>query len=146
MRLDNRQVANALIEQVLASWMGVEGEVTGIAGISQNLQFGAIDRNLKPPKMVGYTGSVVFSLPTGSSVIRYAAGGVAELTVLDAPARGIGVSETLLTGNAGGGLRWHVDHRCGVRADDRFLAIQNKDDGAQIFGRDPVRAFTAPPS
>lgn len=92
----------------LTPWIGFEGEVTGTLGISQNLQFGAINGSLKTPNMVGYTGDHVVFLAPGSSVMPYAAGGV----------------------------RWYANHRWGRGADYRFVGIQQKDDGAPFFGRD----------
>ncbi len=35
---------------------------------------------------------------------------------------------TFLTGNVGGGLKYHINDRWGVRADYRFIAVRSKDD------------------
>jgi len=120
----------------LTPWVAVEGEVTGALGISQTLQFGSVNGKVKTPNMASYSGNVVISLPTHSSVVPYAAGGVGGLTVLETAALGIGTSDTFFTGDVGGGVRWYANHRWGVRGDYRFVAVQRKDAGAPFFGRD----------
>ena len=120
----------------IAPWIGVEGEVTGPLGVSQALQFGAINSSLKTPNMASYTGNVIVSLPTGTSFTPYAVGGVGGLTVFDTAALGIGTTETFFTSNVGGGLRWYASRRWGLRADYRFVAVEQKDNAAQFFGRD----------
>jgi hypothetical protein len=120
----------------LTPWVAVEGEVTGALGISQTLQFGAVNGKVKTPNMTTYSGNVVISLPAHSSVIPYAVGGVGGLTVLDTAALGIGSRETFFTGDVGGGVRWYANRRWGVRGDYRFIAVQQKDLGAPFFGRE----------
>jgi opacity protein-like surface antigen len=120
----------------LTPWVAVEGEVTGTLGISQTLQFGTVNGKVKTPNMASYTGNVVISLATHSSVTPYAVGGIGGLTVLDTTALGIATSETFFTGDVGGGVRWYANRRWGVRGDYRFIAVQRKDVGAPFFGRD----------
>jgi hypothetical protein len=57
-------------------YLGIEGEVSGALGISQNLQFGDVTSDSRTPHMLNYNGNVVLSLPTHSSVVPYLTGGV----------------------------------------------------------------------
>ena len=117
--------------------VGVEGEVVGSLGIAQDLQFGGLTTNLKSPNTLAYTGNVVFSLPTHSSFVPYATGGVGGLTMFEKAGLGINSAETFLTGNAGGGVKWYAPKgRWGLRGDYRFMATQSKDDAPAFFGQD----------
>jgi opacity protein-like surface antigen len=117
--------------------VGVEGEVLGSIGVKQDLRFGGATANRKSPNTVAYTGNVVLSLPTNSSFVPYATGGVGGLTMLEKTGLGIKKAETFLTGNVGGGLKWYAPNgRWGLRGDYRFLATQSKDDAPAFFGQD----------
>jgi hypothetical protein len=120
----------------IAPWIGVEGEVTGPLGVSQTLQFGAINGSVKTPTMASYAGNLIVSLPTAVSFTPYAIGGVGGLTVFDTAALGIATTDTFFTGDVGGGLRWYANRHWGLRGDYRFIAVQQKDNAAQFFGRD----------
>jgi hypothetical protein len=53
------------------------------------------------------------------------------LTVFDRPALGIANTDSFLTGNVGGGVKWYAPNgRWGVRGDYRFIALRGKDTGA----------------
>jgi opacity protein-like surface antigen len=117
--------------------VGVEGEVVGSVGIAQDLQFGGLTSNRKSPNTAAYTGNVVLSLPTHSSFVPYVTGGVGGLTILKRATLDINNTDTFLTGNAGGGLKWYAPSgRWGLRADYRFIATQSKDDAPAFFGQD----------
>jgi Outer membrane protein beta-barrel domain len=117
--------------------VGVEGEVVGSLGVAQDLQFGGVTTNRKPPNTVAYTGNVVVSLPTRSSFAPYITGGAGGLTMLETAGLGINDAETFLTGNVGGGLKWYATNgRWGLRGDYRFMATQSKDDAPAFFGQD----------
>src|SRR5262245_6850564 len=64
-------------------YVGVEGEVSGALGITQDLQFVNGISNTKTPDMLNYSGSLVVSAANGSSFVPYAAGGVGGLTLFD---------------------------------------------------------------
>jgi hypothetical protein len=117
------------------NWVGVEGEVGGALGITQDLTLGGLTNNTRTPNTVNYTGNVVFSLPTHSAFVPYATAGIGGLTLLDKPALGIDGSTTFLTGNVGGGVKWYAG-RWGVRADYRFLGVKSKDDAPTFFGQE----------
>lgn len=119
----------------LNRFLGVEGEVTSALGLSQDLDFAAGTVHRKSPTMLGYTGNLVFSAPTGGSVTPYVTGGVGGLTLFDKPTLGILDSETFFTGNVGGGVRWFNGH-WGLRADYRFIAVRSKDDAPAFFGQE----------
>jgi hypothetical protein len=125
------------VEVNFTRYVGVEGEVTGALGITQNLTQGGVTSNLKTPNLLNYNGNVVVHLANQSSVTPYATGGVGGLTVFNTAALGISQTETFLTGNVGAGVKWfHSSGRWGVRGDYRFIAVRSKDDASSFFGLD----------
>jgi hypothetical protein len=122
----------------LTRFVGVEGEVGGSFGISQQLDFGARPGlEKKTPNIVDYSGNLVISARTGSSVVPYVTGGAGALTLFSREELGIDETETYFTGNVGGGVKWLArSGRWGLRGDYRFLAVQSKDDAPSFFGRD----------
>jgi hypothetical protein len=118
-------------------YVGVEGEVTGALGITQDLQFSTVTTNLKPPNILNYSGNVVVSAPNHSSVTPYATGGVGGQTLFDTASLGIADTQTFLTGNVGGGVKWfHSSGRWGLRGDYRFIVVQSKDDAPAFWGQE----------
>jgi hypothetical protein len=118
-------------------WLGVEGEVGGALGITQDLTQGGLTNNLKTPNTLNYSGNVVFSLPTRSPLVPYATAGIGGLTMFEKPSLGIDNSDTFLTGNVGGGLKWYPSSgRWGLRGDYRFIAVRHKDDAPAFFGQE----------
>lgn len=118
-------------------WVGVEGEVAGSLGVTQNLTQSGVTSNLKTPNLLNYSGNVVVHLANPSSVTPYVTGGVGGLTVFDTAALGISTTDTFLTGNVGAGVKWfHSSGRWGVRGDYRFVAVRSKDDAPAFFGQD----------
>ena len=118
-------------------YIGVEGEVTGALGITQDIQFTNATANLKTPNMVGYSGNLVVSAPTHSAVVPYVTGGVGGLTLLDTQSLGINDTTTFLTGNVGGGLKWFSSNgRWGLRGDYRFSAVRSDENAPAFFGQD----------
>ncbi|HEV2982839.1 MAG TPA: outer membrane beta-barrel protein [Vicinamibacterales bacterium] len=117
--------------------VGIEGEVVTSLGIAQDLQFGGLTANRKSPNTLGYTGNVVLSLPTHSSFVPYATGGVGGLTMFSRTSLGINSADTFLTGNVGGGVKWYAPNGIwGLRGDYRFMATQSKDGAPAFFGQD----------
>jgi hypothetical protein len=117
-------------------WVGVEGEVNGALGVTQNLQLAGVTSNQKSPNLLNYSGNVIVHAANRSSVTPYATGGVGGLTVFDKAALGISKTDTFLTGNVGGGVEWFSNGRWGLRGDYRFIAVQSKDDASSFFGQD----------
>jgi hypothetical protein len=116
--------------------VGIEGEVNSSIGISQNLTDGGFSGKQKTPNTVSYSSNLVLSAPTHSSVVPYATGGLGGLTMLQKASLGINSTETFLTGNVGGGLKWYAPNgRWGLRGDYRFLATQSKDSAPGFFGQ-----------
>jgi hypothetical protein len=117
-------------------FIGIEGELGSSIGISQNLTDGGFRGKQKTPNTLTYTGNVVLSLPTHSSVVPYATGGVGALTMLQKASLGINTTETFLTGNVGGGLKWYAPNgHWGLRGDYRFMATQSNDTAPVFFGQ-----------
>ena len=115
----------------LNRFVGLEGEVGSTVGISQSLDFGYAS-NVRTPDMLSYSGNVVVSLPTGSSIVPYVTGGVGGLSVFTREALGINENETRFASNVGGGLKWYAG-RWGVRADYRFIALPSVDTSTSSF-------------
>jgi hypothetical protein len=114
---------------------GVEGEVGGSFSALDKLQFGDLASSQKAPSTLTYSGNVVVSLPTHSSVVPYATGGVGALTMFKQASLGINSVETFLTGNVGGGVKWYApNNRWGLRGDYRFMVARSKDDAPAFFG------------
>ena len=116
-------------------YVGVEGEVSGGLGITQDLQAGGLTLNSKTPNLLNYTGNVVISAPAGHSVFPYVTGGAGGLSLFETTGLGITGTETFLTGNVGAGVKWYSG-RWGLRGDYRFIAVQSKDDAPVFFGRE----------
>jgi hypothetical protein len=116
-------------------YVGVEGEVSGSLGVTQDLQFSGATSNLKTPNLVNYSGNLVVSAANRSSVVPYVIGGVGGLSLLDEASLGINSTETFLTGNVGGGVKW-FNGRWGLRGDYRFIGVRSKDDAPSFFGQE----------
>jgi len=117
--------------------VGIEGEVGGTLGISQNLQFGGLTSNQKGPNQLNYAGNLVVSAPTGTSVVPYVTGGVGGLTMFQQASLGVTDTETFLTGNVGGGLKWYAPNgRWGLRGDYRFIGVRANDNAPAFFGQE----------
>jgi hypothetical protein len=116
-------------------YVGIEGEVAGGIGISQDLQFGGFTSDVKTPNLLNYSGNVVLSVPNQSSVVPYVTGGVGGLSLFEKASLGINETETFLTGNVGGGLKWYAG-RWGLRGDYRFIGVQSKDEAPAFFGQE----------
>jgi hypothetical protein len=116
-------------------YVGIEGEISGALGISQDLQLGGATSNLKTPNLLNYSGNLVLYAPNKSSVVPYVTGGIGGLSAFERPSLGIIGTETFLTGNVGGGLNWYAG-RWGLRGDYRFVAIRAKDDAPDFFGQE----------
>jgi len=123
------------VEVNFSRYVGVEGEVSGAIGVSQDLQFGSLTSNVKSPNLVNYSGNLVVSAANRSSVVPYATGGIVGVSLCDTTALGITDRETFLTSNVGGGVKW-FNGRWGLRGDYRFIAVRSKDDAPSFFGQE----------
>ena len=116
--------------------VGVEGEVSGALGVTQNLQFASGTSNTKTPNFLNYSGNIVVSAANRSAYVPYATGGIGGLTLFDQTTLGINNNKTFLTGNVGGGLKWFSrTGRWGLRGDYRFLAVRSDDTAPAFFGQ-----------
>lgn len=116
-------------------YLGVEGEVSGALGVSQTLQLGTLEFDGRSPHLLNYSGNLVVSAPTGTSVVPYVTGGIGGLTLFERQPLTITDTETFFTGNVGGGVHWYAG-RWGLRGDYRFVAVQSKDDAPAFFGQE----------
>ncbi len=115
-------------------YVGIEGEVSGLLGVSQSLDFvnGAVD--VKTPHFLNYSGNVIVSAGRGS-VVPYATAGLGGLSLFERAEVGVNDTTTFLTTNVGGGVKWYAG-RWGLRGDYRFIAVQSKDDAPAFFGQE----------
>jgi hypothetical protein len=116
-------------------FVGVEGEVSGALGITQDLTFTSGTSNLKTPNLLNYSGNLVVSAPNKSSVVPYVTGGVGGMSVFEKQELGIIGTQTFLTSNVGGGVNWYAG-RWGFRGDYRFVALKSKEDAPAFFGQE----------
>jgi hypothetical protein len=127
--------AGAAAEVRVSRYVGIEGEVTGAFGVTQNLDFTSGTVNQKTPNLLNYTGNVIVSAPTRHSIEPYVTGGVGGLTLYNRPVLGITDTQTFFTSNVGGGVTW-FNGRWGLRADYRFIAVKSKTDAPSFFGQE----------
>jgi len=117
--------------------VGIEGEVGGTLGVSQNLQFGGLSSNQKGPNQLNYSGNLVISAPTHTAIVPYVTGGAGGLTMFERPSLGLIGTQTFLTGDVGGGVKWYASNgRWGLRGDYRFIAVRSNDDADAFFGQE----------
>ena len=114
-------------------YVGIEAELAGALGVSQNLQFGGTSIDRRTPHMLSYGANLVVSAANRSSVVPYVAGGIGGLSLFETADLGINKTDTFLTGNVGGGVKWSAG-RWGLRADYRFVGVKSKDDAPAFFG------------
>jgi len=116
-------------------FIGVEGEVSGALGITQDLTLPGGTSNLRTPNLLNYSGNLVVSAPNQSSVVPYVTGGIGGASVFQKESLGILDTQTFLTSNVGGGVNWYAG-RWGLRGDYRFIALKSKDDAPAFFGQE----------
>jgi len=116
-------------------FVGIEGEVSGALGVTQDLALGGATSNLKTPNLLNYSGNVVVSAPNHSSVVPYVTGGIGGLSVFEKQSLGIAGTNTFFTSNVGGGVNWYAG-RWGLRGDYRFVALKSKEDAPAFFGNE----------
>jgi opacity protein-like surface antigen len=124
--------------------IGIEGEFGNAVGVRQNLTRNAGElADTQSPSLYTYSGNLIVDPFTRNRpVTPYATVGVGGLTLRDsngvAPLRR-GGNTTYFAGNAGGGLRWYLNDRLGLRGDYRLLVVRGTGDTPDVFGRDRTR-------
>jgi hypothetical protein len=118
--------------------VGIEGEVGGTLGISQDLQFrGSSISKTRTPDQLNYTANLVISAPTHASTVPYVTGGIGGLSMFERAAFGVNGTTTLLTGNVGGGVKWYAPSgRWGLRGDYRFVTVRSDASAPAFFGQE----------
>ena len=119
----------------LNRYIGIEGEVAGAVGVTQDLVISGLTSNLKSPNSLNYSGNLVVSAANRSSVVPYVTAGVGGLSLFEKTSLGINGTETFFTSNVGGGVSWYAG-RWGLRGDYRFVALKSKEDAPAFFGTD----------
>ncbi len=115
-------------------YVGVEGEVSGLLGVSQSLDFVAGALDATTPNFLNYSGNVIVS-PGRGSVVPYATAGIGGLSLFEKAEVGVADTSTFLATNVGGGIKWYAG-RWGLRGDYRFIAVQSQDDAPAFFGQE----------
>lgn len=115
-------------------FVGLEGEVGGALGVTQDLHFGESVTSQKTPDMLGYSSNLVVSGPVHRRLVPYVTTGLGGLTIFSRAGLDITRNETFLTGNAGGGVKWYANALWGLRADYRFMAVRSADSASAFFG------------
>jgi len=64
-------------------YVGVEGEVSGALGISQNLQFAGLTANQTTPHILNYSGILVVTAPNHTAVVPYVPGDIGDLSLFE---------------------------------------------------------------
>ena len=118
----------------LTRYFALEGEVSGALGVTQDLSFGGLTEG-RTPNFLNYSGNAVVLLPNQSSVVPYVTGGIGALSMFEKASLGIDETETFLTANVGGGVKWYSG-RWGLRGDYRFVTVRSKDDAPAFFGQE----------
>jgi hypothetical protein len=116
-------------------YVGIEGEINGALGISQSLDISGVTSDVKTPHILSYSGNLVLSAANRGTVVPYVTGGIGGMSLFERASLGINDTETFLTGNVGGGIKWYAG-RWGLRGDYRFIAVQSKDDAPAFFGQE----------
>jgi Outer membrane protein beta-barrel domain len=119
----------------LNRYVGIEGEVSGSVGVAQDLLIAGRTSNTKSPNSLNYSGNLVVSAASKSSVVPYVTAGIGGLSLFEKTSLGINGTDTFFTSNVGGGVNWYAG-RWGLRGDYRFVAVQSKDDAPDFFGQE----------
>src|SRR5262245_18688177 len=64
------------VEVNVNRYVGIEGEIGGALGVTQDLQFTNGKSNTKTPDMLTYSGNLVVSAANHTAFVPYAAGGI----------------------------------------------------------------------
>src|ERR1700686_5117975 len=115
-------------------WVGVEGEVGGTLGISQNLAFAPSSANTRTPDMLTYSGNLIVNAVSHYAVVPYVTGGIGGLTMHDRREFRLPSSQHIRTGNVGGGLKWSARNGCwGLRGDYPLVAVRSNEKAPAFF-------------
>lgn len=118
---------------------GAEGEFAGAIGVEQRLTFPGVSGpslgDATPPSSLAYNGNIVFYPWTLSqAAVPYVTGGAGALTLLERSGFTAG-DQTYFTMNVGGGLKYFLTPRWGVRGDYRFFWVNSDSQGPAFFSQ-----------
>lgn len=121
----------------LTRYLGIEVDAGWSLGVDQRLHLANGSRSSRSPDFLGYTGNaVVYPLGNRRGFVPYVTAGIGGLTLFSRPALSVDDTLTFLTGNVGGGAKYYLSERWGVRADYRLLGTRGQNDAPALFGRD----------
>jgi opacity protein-like surface antigen len=115
---------------------GVEGEAVGSFGLKQSVSpFGGTDfTEEKTPNLLSYSANFVATLPT-RAVMPYATAGIGGTTLYQREVLRIFKTDSFVTSNFGGGLKWYAPNgRWGVRGDYRLQYFGKRGNAPDFFG------------
>jgi hypothetical protein len=117
--------------------IGIEGELVAGLRRTQDLAFGTTTVNKKsPPVFIDSVSLVVPVVGRDHAVVPYVTGGISETTINRTRDVGQQDTETFVTGNVGGGVKWYSEGRWGFRADYRFYKSRSEFNApGNFFGR-----------
>ena len=118
-------------------FVGIEAEVGGNIGVSQNINLSTGMKSVTPPHQLTFSGNVLgYVGGRDRRVVPYVTAGAGGLTLFDKAEVGVANTTTFFAGNAGGGLLAGITDRVSLRVDYRFIAVASKTDAPAFFGRD----------
>src|SRR5262245_11555054 len=82
-------------------YVGVEGEIGGALGVSQDLQFGGFGSDRKTPNILNYSGNLVISAANRSAVVPYVTGGIGGRRPVEEGDLGDHGTQTILADDGG---------------------------------------------
>jgi hypothetical protein len=123
--------------------VGIEGELVMAVGRSQDLEFGSRSTlNARTPHVITeFANLIVPVMGNRRAVVPYVTAGIGEFTFMRTRPVGHPDTETLFSGNFGGGVKWYSMGRWGIRGDYRYSLVRSKFDAPGSFvGRELRKA------
>lgn len=135
-------VLSAAVTTNVNRWIGFEGDFGVALGRRGAHQLYGVTSNQRTPNVLLYSGNIIYNpFASDRRIVPYVSGGLGGLTAFAAEEPsdyGLPTSRSYLTGSVGGGVRWFPIRHSGIRADYRFIGINN--DAAPPGGRRIVRS------
>lgn len=115
---------------ITVNWahLGIEGELLAGLRRTQDLEFGSAPAVNKqtPPLFFDSVNLIVPLMGNHRKAVPYVTAGIGETTFNRTRDVGQPDTETFVTGNFGGGVKWYSSGRLGVRGDYRFSVVRSE--------------------